>query len=46
VELSDEVVDYSADLLMRYVNERMPDLTENGEYVPPIRRKSTVKANS
>lgn len=36
VELSDEVVSYFADLLMRYTNDRMPDLAENGEYVPPI----------
>ncbi|MCL7451690.1 MAG: DUF4186 domain-containing protein [Anaerolineae bacterium] len=38
VELSDEELDYLVELMMMYVDDRMPDLTERGEKVPPIRR--------
>lgn len=37
--LSDDQIQYFADLVMLYVEERLPFLTEKGEYVPPISRK-------
>lgn len=37
--LTDKQISYFTDLLMRYIDERL-QLTENGEYVPSIRRKS------
>ena len=38
-ELTPEEVTYLTDLLCLYVDERMPELTENGEEVPYIRKK-------
>ena len=37
--LTDEEIGYFVKLLMRYLGERLPVLTENGEKVPPIRKK-------
>ena len=37
VELTAVQIDYFTRLLMLYIEERLPDLTEGGEYVPPIR---------
>lgn len=38
-ELMDEEIDYLADLIMLFIEERVPNLTQNGEHVPPIRRR-------
>ena len=38
VELDDRDVAFFTELVMRYIAERLPDLTENGEHVPPVRR--------
>lgn len=38
-ELSDGEVTYLSALLMRYIEDRIP-LTDQGEFVPPIRRKA------
>lgn len=38
-ELTEEEIEYLTDLLCRYVVERMPELTEQGMKVPPIRKK-------
>lgn len=37
VDLTDEQLDYFVELVMLYINDRMPDLTENGERVAPIK---------
>ena len=37
-ELSDQDVDYFVELLMAYIEQRLPGLTDAGEYVPPVRR--------
>ena len=37
-ELADQELDYFVELMMMYINERMPALTDSGEKVPPIRR--------
>jgi hypothetical protein len=37
--LTDRQIAYFTDLVMLYIDERL-QLTENGEYVPPIRRRS------
>ncbi|MBE7467628.1 MAG: DUF4186 family protein [Anaerolineales bacterium] len=37
VELSDEQIDYFTELIMKYVDARMPELTEEGENIPRIR---------
>jgi hypothetical protein len=39
-ELTDDEIAYCASLVMLYVNERLPFLTEEGEKVPPLRRSS------
>lgn len=36
--LSEEQVAYFSDLCLRYIFERMPELPEKGQHVPPIRR--------
>ena len=36
--LSDLELDYLAELVCLYIEDRIPTLTENGEYIPPIRR--------
>ena len=38
-ELTDDQVMYFTELVMLYVEERLPLLTEEGEYIPPIRKK-------
>jgi hypothetical protein len=42
VELSTEEVNYFVELIMMYIDERMPDLTESGEKIPYIHRASKV----
>ena len=37
--LTDEQVAYFTDLCLRYVFDRMPDLSEKGKHVPPIRQR-------
>ena len=37
-ELTDEEIDYLSELAMLFILERIPNLTQNGEHVPPIRR--------
>ncbi len=37
-ELTPQQIDYFTDLVMRYVDERMPALTEEGEKISPRRR--------
>ncbi|MFD0084201.1 DUF4186 family protein [Priestia megaterium] len=39
-ELTSHEVQYFTDLIMKYVDERMPNLTVGGEKVPPIRKKA------
>lgn len=36
-QLSEEQLIYLAELVCRYIEDRIPNLTEGGEYVPPIR---------
>jgi hypothetical protein len=36
-DLTDDQIEYLAELIMLYVRERIPGLKENGEHVPPIR---------
>lgn len=38
-ELTDAEMAYCTELVMRYIEERMPYLTENGEYVPTRRQQ-------
>ena len=38
VQLDEEQLDYFVELIIMYIDDRMPQLTEEGEYVPPIRR--------
>ena len=40
--LTKNEIDYLADLVCKYVDERVPGLTENGEKVPPIRKKKVA----
>lgn len=37
--LTEEQIEYFKDLCFRYISERMPDLKEAGQYVPPIRKR-------
>jgi hypothetical protein len=39
-KLTEEELNYLTELIMLYVNERMPLLTEYGEKIPPIRSKN------
>ena len=39
-ELTNDQVTYLTDLVMLYINERLPFLTEHGEYIPAIRKKA------
>jgi hypothetical protein len=43
-ELTDDEVSYLMELVCMYVDHRLPDLMEDGEYVPPIRQKAAGKA--
>lgn len=36
-DLTDDEVGYFTDLVMLYINERLPNLSETGEKVPPLR---------
>ena len=36
--LNDDQIEYFVELVMLYIEDRLPFLTEQGEYVPPIRR--------
>lgn len=38
--LTGDEITYLTELVMLYIEERMPFLTEHGEYVPPIRKKA------
>ena len=38
-ELSDGEIEYFSNLIMRFVDDRMPNLPEGPTHVPPIRRK-------
>lgn len=38
-QLTDEEIEYLSELVCRYVEKRLPTLTDNGEKVPPIRKK-------
>ncbi len=42
VPLSVEQIDYFVELAMMYIDERIPDLTETGERIPPIRHARIV----
>ena len=46
IKLSDEQIDYFVELVMMYIGERMPNLTESGEKVPPIRRAKAKKVEN
>ncbi len=37
--LSEDQIEYFSELCLMYIFERLPDLAENGEKVPPIRKK-------
>ena len=37
-ELTDEEVLYFTELIMLYIQDRLPSLTDNGEKIPPMRR--------
>jgi hypothetical protein len=37
--LSDSELDYFTDLVMRYVDERIPALTDDKAHIPPIRKQ-------
>jgi hypothetical protein len=39
-DATDLEVSYLTDLIMRYVTEKLPQLTQDGEYVPAIRNES------
>lgn len=38
IELGQDVLTYLTELVCRYLEERIPNLTENGEKIPPIRK--------
>jgi hypothetical protein len=38
-ELTEEEIGYLVDLVMLFIDERLPFLTENGETVPSARRR-------
>ena len=38
--LTGDEIRYLTDLVMLFIEERLPYLSDNGEYVPPIRRKA------
>lgn len=42
-ELTSEDINYFANLIMLYVNERLPNLTQAGEKVPPIRQMTKLQ---
>lgn len=38
-ELTEEEIQYFGELIMRYVEERLPDLQDTGIFVPPLKRE-------
>ena len=36
---SDEEIEYLTDLIMLYIKDRFPPLNDDGEFIPPIRKK-------
>ena len=40
--LSDDELDYCAELACRYIEDRLPELTDKGENIPPLRRKDAT----
>lgn len=40
VELTDEQIEYFVELVMMYINERMPNLTEMGEDIPRLKSQT------
>ncbi len=40
--LTEDEIQYMTDLVIIYINERLPYLTENGEYIPRIKRDDSV----
>lgn len=45
-ELTEEEIGYFTELVMLYIEERLPFLTEHGEKVPPIRRKTPKNSST
>jgi hypothetical protein len=43
--LTSEQLDYCAKLICLFIEERIPELTEDGEYVAPIRRQRVCHGN-
>jgi hypothetical protein len=37
-ELTSQEIEYLAELVMLFIHDRLPDLTEEGAHVPPLRR--------
>ena len=37
IELTENQIQYFVNLIMAYINDRLPNLTEAGEYIPPVR---------
>ncbi|NEQ81108.1 MAG: DUF4186 family protein [Moorea sp. SIO2I5] len=44
--LTDEEIRYFTDLVMLYINERLPNLTENGEKVPRLKPRRCEESSS
>ena len=42
-ELSDEEIAYLTDLCVMFINERLPELTEDGEKIPPTRKPKAAR---
>jgi hypothetical protein len=42
-ELSDEEIAYFTELCAMFINERLPELTENGEKIPPTRKPKAAR---
>jgi hypothetical protein len=42
-ELSDEEIAYLTDLCVMFINERLPELTEDGEKIPPTRKPKALR---
>lgn len=41
IPLTEKQLDYCAELVCLYIEDRIPELTEGGEWIPPIRKQST-----
>jgi hypothetical protein len=35
--LAEKELDYLSELVCLYIEDRIPDITDDGEYIPPIR---------